>query len=86
MRPTDFLDAAETYLERLKAEGMTGKLTFTLDLKDGGIGRVGVNIDHDLKAPTPGPQAQRGETQEQRGPRLHSDGTHSKPLEGVTAT
>lgn len=57
MRDTEFLDAAETYLERLRSERMTGKLTFTLDLKDGGIGRVSVNIDHDLKAPSPGPRA-----------------------------
>ena len=53
MKKEDFLEAADTYLERLKGETMTGKLTFCLDLKDGGIGRVGVNIDHDLKTTKP---------------------------------
>lgn len=50
MRKQEFLEAAENYLERLETESMTGKLTFSLDLKDGGIGRVGVNIDHDLRS------------------------------------
>lgn len=53
MKADEFLNAAEKYLERLKAERMTGKITFSLDLKDGGIGRVGVNIDHDLRPPVP---------------------------------
>jgi len=50
VKKDEFLEAADIYLDRLRSEGMTGKLTFTLDLRDGGIGRVGVNIDHDLKA------------------------------------
>lgn len=48
MKNIEFMEAAEKYLERLESEKMTGKLVFSLDLKDGGIGRVGVNIQHDL--------------------------------------
>jgi hypothetical protein len=56
VRPQEFLGAAETYLERLKAERMTGKVTFSLDLREGGIGHVGVVIDHELRAPAPAPK------------------------------
>jgi len=45
----EFIDTLGSYLVDWITRKFTGKITFTLNFRDGGIGSVNVNVEHQLK-------------------------------------
>lgn len=47
----EFIGIITGYLREWLSKRFTGKITFTLNFRDGGIGSVNVTVDHQLRRP-----------------------------------
>lgn len=53
MNLKDFIESVAQYIGEYLAKKFTGKIVFTLNLREGGIANVNVTVDHTLTRSSP---------------------------------
>jgi len=53
MNLKDFIESVAQYVGEYLSKKFTGKIIFTLNLREGGIANVNVTVDHVLTKPSP---------------------------------